>query len=150
MRKPNKIRQTKISPMAGFTAIVGAKPLSPEQCTELNLHNRLAFDNLLSGGSQRDFEVIAALSNLAQIVDRAYFYSRKIVDIEHAQQVIKSCYELSKSRGVYLLTADGMQAVRMLLSLHEAQLQQVTQREMRKAVEHAQKLGREAYRKVAA
>lgn len=146
----SKIKQTKISPQGGLSAIAGAKPLTQIQCVELSIHNLMAFESLLDVGTVHDFEVIAALSNLVQIIDADYFYGRKSADIEKAQNVIKLCYDLSKKRGVYLLTADGIREVQMLLSLHELQLQQVTQKEIRKAVEHAQKLAREAYREVVA
>jgi hypothetical protein len=145
----NKIKQSKVSIMGGLAAIVGARPMTQAQCTDLNLHNRLAFESLLSGGKLRDFEVIAALSNLVQIIDDKYFLSRKGAEISSAQAEIKSAYEISKKRGTYLLTAGAIREIKSLLALHEAQLQQITQGEMRKAVEYAQRLEREAYREMA-
>lgn len=145
----SKIKQTAVNQSGGLSAIVGARPLSPDQVRDLNLHNRMALESLLNGGTQRDYEVISAMSNLVQIIDNNHFYGRKADTIKHAQDVIKSCYELAKNRGAWLLTADGIRQVKILLELHEAQLVQVTQREMRKDVEHAQKLERDAYKKLA-
>jgi hypothetical protein len=145
----NKIKQSKVSIMGGLAAIVGARPMTQAQCTDLNLHNHMALENLLNGGSLRDFEIIAALSNLAKVIDDKYFYSKKSEDIEHAQEHIKAAYELSKKRGVYLLTSDAIRATKGLIELHDAQLNMITQREMQKAIKRTQLLEIDAHKAAA-
>jgi predicted AlkP superfamily phosphohydrolase/phosphomutase len=135
-----KIKQKKVSAMGGLGAIVGARPLTDDQRTDLNIHNHMALENLLNSGGLRDFEIIAALSNLAKVVDDKYFYSKKAEYIEEAQAHIKTAYELSKNRGVYLLTSDAIRAAKGLIELHDAQLGMITQREMREAVTETQRL----------
>jgi hypothetical protein len=146
MQNMAKIRQTKISVMGGLGAIVGARPLTDDQRTDLNIHNHLALENLLNGVGLRDFEIIAALSNLAKVIDDNYFFSKKSEYIEHAQEHIKAAYELSKQRGVYLLTSDAIRAAKGLIELHAAQLNMITQREMQKAVKRTQLLEIDAYK----
>jgi hypothetical protein len=144
----SKIKQKKISVMGGLGAIVGARPLTDDQRTDLNLHNHLALENLLNGGGLRDFEIIAALSNLTKVIDDKYFYSKKSEEIEQAQAQIKTAYELSKKRGVYLLTSDAIRAASGLIALHDAQLRNVTQREMREAVAETQRLEKVERKKI--
>jgi hypothetical protein len=135
-----KIRQTKISVMGGLGAIFGARPLTDDQRTDLNIHNHLALENLLNGGGLRDFEIIAALSNLAKVIDDKYFHSKKSEYIEEAKAHIKTAYAISKNRGVYLLTSDAIRATKGFIELHDAQLNMITQREMREAVAETQRL----------
>jgi hypothetical protein len=135
-----KIRQTKVSAMGGLGAIVGARPLTDDQRTDLNLHNHMALENLLNGGVLRDFEIIAALSNLTKVIDDKYFFSKKSKVIEESQEQIKTAYELSKKHGVYLLTSDAIRLTKGLIELHDAQLNMITQREMREAVAETQRL----------
>jgi predicted AlkP superfamily phosphohydrolase/phosphomutase len=133
--------------MGGLGAIVGARPLTDDQRTDLNLHNHLALENLLNGGGLRDFEIIAALSNLTKVIDDKYFFSKKSEVIEEAQEQIKTAYGLSKKRGVYLLTSDAIRAAKGLIELHDAQLKMITQREMMEAVVETQRLEKIEHKK---
>jgi hypothetical protein len=140
MRSMAKIKQKKVSAMGGLGAIVGARQLTDDQRTDLNIHNHMALENLLNGGGLRDFEIIAALSNLTKVIDDKYFHSKKSEDIEESKSHIKTAYELSKNRGVYFLTSDAIRAAKELIALHDAQLHMITQREMREAVAETQRL----------
>jgi hypothetical protein len=148
MQSMAKIKQKKVSVMGGLDAIVGARPLTDEQRTDLNIHNHIALENLLNGGGLRDFEIIAALSNLAKVIDDKYFHSKKSEAIEESQAQIKAAYDLSKKRGVYLLTSDAIRATKGLIDLHDAQLNMITQREMREAVEETQRLEKVERKKI--
>jgi hypothetical protein len=108
----------------------------------------LALENLLNGGGLRDFEIIAALSNLAKVIDDKYFHSNKSEDIEEFQVQIKTAYELSKKSGVYLLTSDAIRSTKGLIELHDAQLNMITQREMREAVAETQRLEKVERKKI--
>jgi hypothetical protein len=143
-----KIKQKKVSVIGGLGAIFGARPLTDDQRTDLNLHNHLALENLLNGGGLRDFEIIAALSNLAKVIDDKYFHSNKSEDIEEFQVQIKTAYELSKKSGVYLLTSDAIRSTKGLIELHDAQLNMITQREMREAVAETQRLEKVERKKI--
>jgi hypothetical protein len=109
-----KIKQKKVSAIGGLGAILGARPLTDDQRTELNIHNHMALENLLNGGGLRDFEIIAALSNLAKVIDDKYFHGNKSEYIEAAQAHIKTAYELSKNSGVYLLRQTRLEQPRGL------------------------------------
>jgi hypothetical protein len=148
MQSMAKIKQKKISAIGGLGAILGARPLTDDQRTDLNIHNHLALENLLNGGSVRDFEIIAALSNLTKVIDDKYFHSKKSEAIEESQEQIKAAYELSKNRGVYLLTSDAIRATKGLIELHDAQLNMITQREMREAVAETQRLEKVERKKI--
>jgi hypothetical protein len=148
MQSMAKIKQKKISAIGGLGAILGAMPLTDDQRTDLNIHNHLALENLLNGGGLRDFEIISALSNLAKVIDDKYFHSNKSEDIEEAQAHIKTAYAISKNRGVYLLTSDAIRATKGLIELHDAQLNMITQREMREAVAETQRLEKVERKKI--
>ena len=133
--KPKGVRLDNLSWVkAGF----GKVGTLPKAGIDLKLKNHEALDSFMRGEASRDHvDALIAAFNIAEAIyrvnpDLGIDYAS---EIKAGQDAIHSMAQRGLKVGKFLFTGPEMQAVRLAMDVHDAQLDECTVREMEKAID---------------
>jgi len=124
--KKNKPRRWVADPMAMYTALDRVTPVT--HCVSENLHMRItshdAMDALCKGKATNDhLKVISNVSNMAETLAVLYGIKKDwLPEIAAAQTSLKALAERGARIGRYVLKAEELNALNLLIQINDSQL----------------------------
>ncbi len=135
MKKRGKQFKAKKDPNAFMRVIMGVKPLSKSQQTEIGIAYHMAFDSMRKGvGQEGDFHTIACSLNIALILSERGYGTDWIDQIKAAQAGLIRCLIRGQKTGSWGLDGPAMTVLAEALALHDEQIELATGKEIREAI----------------
>jgi hypothetical protein len=133
--KPRPVRTDNLNWILAGMKKVGTLPTAG---TALKLKNHEALDSILTGqGTKHDVDVLINAVNMAEALIRIRhdLGADWATEIKAAQDAIYSMGKRGVEKGSFAFTGPEMTAVRVVMDVHDAQLDDCTVKEMEKALE---------------
>ena len=139
-KKPSK----KYKPRAKLNPLLivsnNLSPLTQKEKDAVSLAMHNAMYHLVRGGGTRTlWEVVTGSLNLASVLDEQVFMRSHRAPIDLAMQAHCSCGARFKASGKFGYTGKELQAVNDAIAIHEAQLDNLTFKELQHAIAETQK-----------
>lgn len=107
---------------------------------KLRLQSYEAFDTIVSGEPTKDHvDMLISCGNMAETLARFGHGQDWLPEIMQAQKCILEMGRRGLKKGSFRFFGDEMQKIRLLLTIHDAQLEVTTVREMEKALDYIAK-----------
>ena len=107
---------------------------------KLRLQSYEAFDTIVSGEPTKDHvDTLISCGNMAETLARFGHGQDWLPEIMQAQKCILEMGRRGLKKGSFRFTGDEMQKIRLLLEIHDAQLEVTTVRDMEKALDYIAK-----------
>lgn len=139
MRKRSKYRPREASNFSVFRAIVGVQRVAStgDDAVRLMAVNHSAFDEIAKGrGTQEHFGVLINVLNMAEVLAAWGHGKDWMPEIKAGQQALVELGTRSAQMGRYTFKAAEMSAIKLVLQVHDAQLEQVTVNEFDRAIQY--------------
>ena len=107
---------------------------------KLRLQSYEAFDTIVSGEPTKDHvDTLISCGNMAETLARFGHGQDWLPEIMQAQKCILEMGRRGLKKGSFRFTGDEMQKIKLLLEIHDAQLEATTVRDMEKALDYIAK-----------
>jgi len=107
---------------------------------KLRLQSYEAFDTIVSGEPTKDHvDTLISCGNMAETLARFGHGQDWLPEIMQAQKCILDMGRRGLKKGSFRFTGDEMQKIKLLLEIHDAQLEATTVRDMEKALDYIAK-----------
>ena len=107
---------------------------------KLRLQSYEAFDTIVSGEPTKDHvDTLISCGNMAETLARFGSGQDWLPEIMQAQKCILEMGRRGLKKGSFRFTGDEMQKIKLLLEIHDAQLEATTVRDMEKALDYIAK-----------
>ncbi|PYE13384.1 hypothetical protein C7410_14739 [Paraburkholderia silvatlantica] len=128
---PNRFVQRLI---AGSERRIDARELTGSQQTDLALCYHIAFENMLKGGGEEDWYVLAGSLNVALVLAEQGYGEEFIPEIKSAMESLMSVKYRADRIGRWAFDGDGIQHMRIALEVHDQQCALAKRSEIKKAL----------------
>jgi uncharacterized membrane-anchored protein len=138
MRKRSKYRPRAVLANPLGYVLESIKPVAQHEqyLVELKIKNHLAMTTLTRGEATRgDLDTLIASVNIVEALYRMGF-GKEYADVVHnGLEALRSVGKRGAESGRFILKADEMNALNLVMELHDAQMDLITIKDMDKAIE---------------
>lgn len=114
---------------------VDSRELTDTQQRDLGLCYHIAFENMLKRGSEEDWYILAGSLNVALVLAEQGYGEEFIPDIKRAMEGLMSTKYRADRTGRWAFDGDGINHMRIALSLHDQQCALAKRAEIKKALQ---------------
>lgn len=138
MRKRSKYRPRGVRLDVMTWVINGMRPVTDatDEILTLRIKNHMAMETLRKGGGTKaDMDVVIAAFNMTEALARLRIGSELADKIRAGQDALYALAKRGANLGRFIFTGPELQAVNLVMEIHDAQLDVCTIAELEKAVE---------------